>query len=369
MRSIPSLSGRDRQVSKRPDLIQLMQARNPQHSSNSDKTEGAAASWLACCDRGLSADEQVQFQRWLAADPRHRAAWREIKSIWREFDAPHRSGVAGGMICELAARRRRRRWKTFCWAATALAASVTVAFILEARLAPVAPLVTEQAISEKAVVSEPEHRVLPDGSVIELNAEARVEVDYRPTERRVRLLRGVAHFAVAKNAARPFVVTAGTVEVRAVGTAFAVRLKAQAVDVLVTEGRVVVDCPAVDHAPVPPPIFVSAGSRILVPVVSVPGETLQVTTLPEAEIERWFAWRDRHFELSSTPLAEAVGLLNRENRVQVYIADAELAEMRLSGIFRANNAEGFVRLLESNYGVQVERRGENEIILRKAPRK
>ena len=49
---------------------------------------------------------------------------------------------------------------------------------------------------------------------------------------------GEAYFTVAKNPGRPFVVAAGGVGVRAVGTAFNVRLDSDAVEVLVTEGRV-----------------------------------------------------------------------------------------------------------------------------------
>jgi len=54
----------------------------------------------------------------------------------------------------------------------------------------------------------------------------------------VRLVRGEAHFTVAKNPARPFIVEAGGVAVRAVGTAFDVRHADGAIEVLVTEGKV-----------------------------------------------------------------------------------------------------------------------------------
>jgi transmembrane sensor len=55
------------------------------------------------------------------------------------------------------------------------------------------------------------------------------------------LERGEAHFQVAKNPARPFVVVARGVEIRAVGTAFSVGLESTRVEVLVTEGQVAVE--------------------------------------------------------------------------------------------------------------------------------
>ena len=56
----------------------------------------------------------------------------------------------------------------------------------------------------------------------------------------MQLVRGEAHFVVAADASRPFVVSAGAVSVRAVGTEFVVRYSAREIGVLVTEGRVAV---------------------------------------------------------------------------------------------------------------------------------
>lgn len=67
-----------------------------------------------------------------------------------------------------------------------------------------------------------------------------------------------------------------------------------------------------------------------------------------------------------TPI-EAVALINRHNRVQFIIEDPELARTRVSGIFGAVNTDAFVRLLESGFDIQSERRGTDEIVLRHKP--
>ncbi|MGH7956064.1 MAG: iron-containing alcohol dehydrogenase, partial [Opitutaceae bacterium] len=82
------------------------------------------------------------------------------------------------------------------------------------------------------------HGIEAYGSVVELNVDADILVDFSPVRRAVRLVRGEAHFTVATDAARPFVVSAGGVEVRAVGTGFAVHFAPQEIAVLVTEGQV-----------------------------------------------------------------------------------------------------------------------------------
>ena len=113
---------------------------------------------------------------------------------------------------------------------------------------------------------------LPDGSVALLNTDSAIDTAFTATERRVRIVRGEVFFTVAKDAARPFVVTAGTVAVRAVGTAFNVQRHHGSVEVLVTEGRVrVTDAadgrsllPKRETEAVEPPLL-AAGERAVVP--------------------------------------------------------------------------------------------------------
>jgi transmembrane sensor len=114
-------------------------------------------------------------------------------------------------------------------------------------------------------------------------------VAFTDAERRVRLAGGEAHFVVAKNEAWPFVVEAAGVAVRAVGTAFAVRVDGAQVDVLVTEGRVRVEQPAVtgqtrvDAAPDSP--IVAASHRAVVSLAA-PDAPAAVTPVTQQQIRQ-----------------------------------------------------------------------------------
>jgi transmembrane sensor len=79
---------------------------------------------------------------------------------------------------------------------------------------------------------------LDDGSVVELNTDTQLRVEYNSDHRNIRLLKGEAHFKVAKNREKPFRVYADNNFVEAVGTAFSVKKQGSLVDILVTEGRV-----------------------------------------------------------------------------------------------------------------------------------
>ena len=222
------------------------------------------------------------------------------------------------------------------------------------------------------IALRPDLRELPDGSSVQLNARAEIAIEFTPERRLVRLIRGQALFTVAKNGARPFVVTAGEVEVRALGTAFTVRFDPSAVDVLVTEGTVAVARPA----PVPamaqpaaavaaPPgsLRLTAGQRTQVPLAPE-AKTPAVAAVTPAEIAAVLAWRERRIEVTRTPLAEAVRLFNSQNRTRLVVADSATGRFEISGIFWADDPESFVRLLISAFDVQTERIGD-EVTLRK----
>src|SRR3546814_20200955 len=66
---------------------------------------------------------------------------------------------------------------------------------------------------------------LPDGSLVTLDSETDMRFTDMPGARHVELLSGRDFFKVAHNPSRPFTVTAAGKRVRAIGTAFQVRLK------------------------------------------------------------------------------------------------------------------------------------------------
>jgi transmembrane sensor len=318
-----------------------------------------AALWALRHDRGLTAAEQDEFSHWLAADPRHGAAWAEHRWGWDELDrlAGLQASVHAMPDPDLLAPRRRRVAHFFLPGLAAAAILTLGLFVWVARAPAPVPPVAPAVARTLALI---EQRELSDGSIIELNRGAVVTEHYTAGERRVRLERGEAHFKVAKDATRPFFVEARGVAVRAVGTAFNVRLDSASVEVLVTEGRVSV---AASTGPVIPLLGVNERTVVsLAPAAPAP----QVTAVPPAEIEARLAWQPRLLDFTDAPLAEIVAEFNRRNPVRLTLDDAGLRAVRLSATFRSDNVEGFVRLMESDFGMKSAWRGEDEIVLARA---
>ncbi|MBL9211885.1 MAG: FecR domain-containing protein [Opitutaceae bacterium] len=324
-----------------------------------NRAEAEAADWLIATDRGLTDAERRDFERWLAADARHAAAWAEAQQMWIRLDrADELPGAADAPVRGFAPAGRLR----------ALAAAAAVAFVA---FLGWRALQDESGRPARVVHLEPHVQTLADGTEVELNADAEIRTEFTPDLRRVRLVRGEAHFKVKKNPARPFEVDAGGVAVRALGTAFNVRLAGNRVGVLVTEGRVEVVA-ATGTAPVG---MAPEAAAILEPrqQVSVPiagGELPAVSTLTPADMEHSLAWLGLRLRFEDMPLVDVAAEFNRFSAARArprLVVDESAARVLVAGTFRADNVDVFLRFLERGFGVKVEPRDDGTILLRQGP--
>jgi transmembrane sensor len=336
-----------------------------------------AGAWLARRDRGFTAAESADYRRWLESHPQHPAAVAHLEQVMQVFDrlpalAPDaaRSGRPNADFFAPRPTGRVRRYATV--GALGLAAALALMFSWPEREPSPAP-------QRLAATTVAESITLPDGSAVKLNRETELEVDFSPGVRRLRLKRGEAHFAVAKDPSRPFIVTADQVAARAVGTAFNVRLGADRVEVLVTAGQVQVGpaAPVSGHSD-PTPISDAPGATsallesgfVAVMARATPAAKPSVTRLAADEVARQLAWQPVLIDLSNAPLVEVVAEFNRRATApgtpRLVLGDASLADLRIGGSVHANQPEPFVRLLEKSFGIRADREGDT-LTLRRAP--
>jgi transmembrane sensor len=331
----------------------------------------AAGAWLARRDRGFRAGEAAAFEHWRAADPRHAAAVAELERTMDTFDglrafAPENAADRAPDPDFFAPARPRTPRRAAVFGAVALAAAAALA-VLFVRFDPPAPAAPAPRLVTGAGATE--RTTLPDGTVATLNEHTRLVLEFTGAERRVRLLRGEAHFEVTKDPARPFVVAAGTVAARAVGTAFNVRLGAEAVEVLVTAGRVQVARDRAQGQAAPEAAVLSAGFRATV-ALAAPTAAPHVVQLETDDIARRLAWQPRLRELSNASLADIVANFNRQASgpasVRLVLGEPGLADLRIGGSIYFEQPDAFVRLLEKSFGLRAERAGDT-LVLRRAP--
>lgn len=353
-------------------------SKEEERSGDAQRMDRQAAEWLAKRQRGFSAREQDAFFAWLAEDPRHGEWFAQHSRTWRRLDTlaqwrPEHSEQPNQDL--LRTGPFRRRWTSWFLGMAALLVVGLIVFAAWERESTKRP---GEPRPQSLVAKDFERHELEDGSRIDMNRGAALEVEYTEKERRVELVSSEAHFVVAKDPDRPFIVSARGVEVRAVGTAFNIRISEDRVEVLVTEGRVRMGSPVLTAVPVPPgaperdpltsdPLAdLVAGQMAVVPASG--GEAKPVVSKATVEaVQRVIAWR-RSLDFDAVPLGDVVAEFNRRNRVQIEIEDPHLHMVPIVASFRSDNASHFVELLELTMNIEAVRQ-KDRIVLKQGERR
>lgn len=190
---------------------------------------------------------------------------------------------------------------------------------------------------------------LSDGTRVTLDTATRLSVSRHLRSRRVALERGSALFEVAPSAWRPFVVQAGSTQVRVVGTVFDVRRRGpqhENVTVTVLEGRVEVRGRPGQMALLGPGEQLHAAAGELAPS-------------ERTDTARARAWREGRLVFERTPLPEVLAEIAHYGGLELRGAEhPALAGLAVSGVYRTENAGRLLALLPSFLPIRVEPEGE-----------
>jgi transmembrane sensor len=320
-----------------------------------------ASAWFIEFRAGdVNGEARLRFIDWLRRSPEHIQAYLEISGVWAELPTSDPEGKID--IASLIARARNEAdvialpplrpsianvpphensptfWQRPRRALLAMAAFGLLAAVMLRYLG------SDFTDSYATGIGEQRTIQLADGSTVELNARSRVQVHLTNRQRDVSLLEGQALFRVAKDKQRPFVVSAGDAQVRAVGTEFDVYRKQIATVVTVVEGRVETFEPSTTAGAAP--IVLSAGEQLTVLPHTVTKPTKTDTLVATA-------WVQRRLMFEETPLSEVAEEFNRYNRRPLTIDDSDLQKIKISGVYSSTDPASLINFLRSQGSIQV----------------
>lgn len=319
-----------------------------------ERTREEAATWLVRLEaEDASAEEVERFHEWMTVSAQHRAAFQEIARTGAEFDAlgvlVREAGLQlpPGLEATAAAARglargvRVRQW----WQPRRIA--VAAALFL-AVLTGVLRLAVPAGHEYLTTVGERRQVTLDDGSVVDLNSDSRMKVRYESGRRLVELESGEALFAVARDAERPFIVHSGAGTVRALGTRFNVRSRGPEVTVTVLSGTVLV---APDRTPQAAVEQVDAAMRAHELVRAgeqvAYGQALgPVVRISATELMHATAWREGKLYVDDERLDAVIEEIQPYTRKRIVIADGVLQSLRVGGVFKVDDIEGVLGMLQ-----------------------
>lgn len=317
-----------------------------------DKLTDEAVAWFTRLrSSDVSSDDRKVYQEWLIADESHQKAYQTVAREWAGLDNLDDWARSELLQLNLKATLVQRRRKSLWVTGFATAATLVVAVAL-------LPLWQEGPGRYETVKGEQREISLADGSRLNLNTAAAVEVQFDADVRQLTLTQGEGVFDVEHDSRRPFVVLAGKNKVIALGTRFSVKhLNGGDIQITVLDGRVAVvpieqsvqravkrfseksssmkkatDITQLDS------LLLEADQQTRVSVDGQFSSLLKVSAASET------AWLEGKLIFDNTPLREVVEELSRYVPGQVHV-DQGVPDHPVTGIIYIRSEETMLELL------------------------
>ncbi|MBL8269806.1 FecR family protein [Steroidobacter sp.] len=323
--------------------------------------------WLIRLEEGTLADEEiVRWVEWCEADPENRRAFERLWPLWQGLDAA--SALHPDRVAQLLATKSHSvpRWRALLKPRRAthqpaveqprsgvsrlhvgLAASVLIAIGAAGWWQVNQPQRLQSIDKLHTAIARDREATLPDGSSLALGAGSSVAIDFKATHRNIDLGEGEAFFTVKHDQSRPFIVRAGNLQVRAVGTAFDVLRTGSRVAVTVQEGVVDVTADNQRDNTIPQVVRAPAGYQVIYDATHLVSPILRIVDPATAT-----SWRQGRLEYIEEPLASVIANVNRysSRRITLQGVDTGLA---YTGTIEVRSIDEWLRALPRIFPVRV----------------
>lgn len=302
--------------------------------------ETARAWVLRLASGDVQAEELAALKAWLASDLDHARAFERERSLWQALE-PHGDQLAKTLPKARPVALTRR---PIVWAGGgALAACLLLGLV--------GPGVWLQVRADYHTGPEVARTIdLPDGSVLALDSQSAVRIDFDAQGRRIELLEGAVWVEVRHGDRRPFQVVAGGGTTTDIGTAFEVRKSRGDVEVGVTQGAVSVATATAR------PVTLTQGERVTYTKGRI--ETVEPTSAADLA-----AWRSGEILVSDQSLKSAVEAVARYRSAPTFLLAGE-TQLRVNGVFRTDKADDALAAIAKQSGRQLTRLPGGAIVIR-----
>ncbi len=296
-------------------------------------------------------EHNAHWQAWIKQDEKHQAVVEQASALILDLRQPSVVAPATDSAwqalqqqLELQPRVEVRQLPSWWQVAAAIAVLFSLAWLLW-------PIQHEY----QTAYGELQQLILPDGTEVDLRANSTLwwEGDWAEGGIREIYLDGEAYFQVtpaADHNGMAFVVKADPLHVQVLGTGFNVVNRPERAAVTLIEGKVEVLASGTEKSELRPNdhyIWQAASQKDKIQTIANP--------------KLYTSWREQIWNFEQTPLREIAQQLEHDYGKAVVIADAQLAEKKLSGSAPAKNLESLVKGIGTSLGVKAQIKS-NQII-------
>ncbi|WP_440903396.1 FecR family protein [Catenovulum sp. SX2] len=314
-----------------------------------------AALWVIRQEEGLTAEQQQQFDLWIAQSALHRQLYQQIEQPIAEAE----------MLASLAdifpyqKQQAQKAWfsQLPVWSLPSVLLLV-LSVVLWPSMSPwllgtnATPLVAVQQQnynqSFQTQVGQQQQIKLPDGSKLLINTLSQVQVVYNSVKRFIYLEQGELHIDVAHNPKWPLEVIAAGKVLTAVGTAFNVVLAdGKQVELIVTDGKV-----GVATEKFSPPVLVRKGEKALIASDKDEKVSVEKSVMPQQQLSDQLSWQSGTLTFSGESLAQVTKELSRYTGYQFSFAEDSLKQTQIVARLKVTELDDILTMLNNNFDVQ-----------------
>lgn len=341
-----------------------------------------ASLWVAKLDRELSRSEALELKVWATEDKSHIQILLETAKLWDNMSAMNRLADLFPQSNLGLNQNRKKNWYGAIAASFLFAIAIGLASNFNQQDRTVPSLVNQFAYvkSFQTKIGENKTVPLPDGSELVLNTNTSAKISFSKASRIIELERGEIHIDVAHDKTRPLSVLASGKVIQAVGTAFNVEMANDKVELIVTDGKVLVapieksdstnKNQTIPHLSSLPntSIAISKGEKVEFnnqekTIAEIKKEA--VVNIEPVEIAASLSWRTGNLIFRGESLSDAMTEISRYNDIQIEIDDNDyLKNIRVAGMFKTGDIEGLISVLEKNFNITHSRIEQNKIFLK-----
>lgn len=338
-----------------------------------------AAIWITKLDRGLSKTELKDLQAWLQNE-QNEQEFLMLASTWDKLDSLSQLSTLFQPV--IPKRSRKFEYKYY-----AVAASVALCFVFLWFINPVSPLISDDSTlanqtsrpfqsTYQTAVGQHSTINLADGSILTINTNSLVIVDFSTNERLINLVKGEIFIDVAHDTTRPLsVIVDGTV-FQAVGTAFNIKKSFnESIELLVTDGKVLIaelvaiKLSSKDFAGVKMAMDLhidsaqaaTPGDRVVIRFSDV--DKQQKQNISGDDIKASLGWLDRKLIFKGQTLLAAMDEVSRYTDSEFIIPEEELRKLKIAGVFKTDDIDMLLNTLSQNFNIRHEKTENGKILL------
>lgn len=315
-------------------------------SGNNNSYPQSASAWLARLrSQEISDETNRAFEKWLDAAPQNETEYEKCEMITEMAQELRNDPDLSPFLKECSEDadlyfKNQTEKSVMKKRVTQVIASLsTIAAVITLTFFSLQPETFETKVGEQRTV------MLEDKSLVQLNTNTKISVDYTDGERFIILRHGEAIFEVTPDKNRPFRVQAANGSAVALGTVFNVAIDQNKVTVTVIEGTVRVAGNQTTNNPASQPVLV-IGEAISY------RDNIIDSQIHEADIKRITGWREGKLVFDNMPLLQAIEEHNRYTSQHIILGDNQLKNLTISGVFRVGDTKSLLFLLKNTLNLK-----------------